>query len=72
MLENQNGVCAICNKPETKAVKGVVQRLVVDRAIADRRVRGLLCHSCKALLTWANDDPEMILGLQRYIERRDY
>lgn len=46
MLEEQNHVCAICEKPEWVKVRGKVKRLAVDHRHSDKKVRGLLCNNC--------------------------
>jgi len=60
MLEDQNGVCYICEKPEEKLFwkTGVVMRLAVDHDHAccpeggscGKCVRGLLCHLCNDII----------------------
>jgi ribosomal protein L34E len=45
-LKGQNNKCAICKRPENAKVKGKVQNFTVDHRHADKKVRGLLCHSC--------------------------
>lgn len=58
MLEKQKGLCAICNKPETKthARSKEVMPLSVDHCHATNRVRGLLCSQCNLMLGLAEDD----------------
>ena len=47
MFKQQNGVCAICGKPErVRKNTGVINRLSVDHDHKTGKVRGLLCHSC--------------------------
>jgi phage regulator Rha-like protein len=51
MLEHQEGVCAICGKPETvKSRKGEVLALAIDHDHATGKVRGLLCFRCNTTL----------------------
>lgn len=50
MLEKQNFVCAICNKPETRKRNGAVQSLCVDHDHSSGKVRGLLCFRCNLSL----------------------
>jgi hypothetical protein len=40
MVRQQNGVCAICGKPEPRG------NLVVDHCHKTNKVRKLLCHVC--------------------------
>jgi hypothetical protein len=42
ILENQGGVCWICERPER--IKN--RRLSVDHDHTDGKIRGLLCHFC--------------------------
>lgn len=66
MLASQNGVCAICKKPETHQSRGSeVQPLSVDHSHTTKRVRGLICDSCNKGIQAFRDDPELI---QRAIE----
>jgi hypothetical protein len=47
LLEAQQGVCAICKKPETvKNQKGEIRSLAVDHDHSTGQVRGLLCFRC--------------------------
>ena len=46
MLETQNGVCAICQQPETAMRNGKAKRLAIDHDHNTHVVRGLLCTLC--------------------------
>lgn len=46
MLKAQNGCCAICKRPDNKLNNGAHQHFTVDHRHSDKKVRGLLCHSC--------------------------
>jgi hypothetical protein len=52
MLEQQNGVCAICGKAETRVHNktGKVQPLGVDHNHTTGEIRELLCHNCNLLV----------------------
>lgn len=56
MLEAQNGVCAICNKPETHVKNGKIAMLAVDHCHTGGQVRGLLCVNCNQGLGQFKDD----------------
>lgn len=58
MFSKQNGLCAICEKPETK-LHGRTKKpmsLSVDHCHNSKKVRGLLCSQCNLMLGLANDD----------------
>lgn len=60
MYKSQNGLCKICNKPETRQRNGKVMNLVVDHCHNSNSVRGLLCHKCNCLIGYANDDKDIL------------
>jgi hypothetical protein len=78
MLATQNGVCAVCHKPETTTDKnGRVRRLSIDH---DRRccpgnescgkcIRELLCSNHNLMLGHAHDSPEELLAGVDYLKR---
>lgn len=69
MLKSQNGVCAICNKPEIKENKnGTIKRLGVDHCHKTREIRGLLCDKCNRGLGYYNDDPELLEKAALYLK----
>lgn len=43
---SQQGICAICGKPETRKQNGKETLLCVDHDHETGRIRGLLCHTC--------------------------
>lgn len=49
LFKQQNGTCAVCNKPE------VGKQLAVDHSHKTGKVRGLLCMSCNLLLRGIED-----------------
>lgn len=46
IYDEQGGVCAICNGPETVVMKGKIKALSVDHEHTTGHVRGLLCQTC--------------------------
>ena len=46
LLEQQNGLCAICKQPPDAGSKGRTWRLHVDHDHRTNEVRGLLCDNC--------------------------
>ncbi len=67
MIKRQNGVCAICHSPETKANQYRVQRLAVDHNHETGKVRALLCQKCNGGLGCFDDDPAMLAEAIRYL-----
>lgn len=69
MLEEQGGVCAICERPETRMNRsGTAQEvLCVDHDHETGEVRGLLCHDCNTALGKFGDDPQVILRAAAYL-----
>ena len=76
MLEKQNGVCAICGKPETKWQRRgscktpTPDSLHVDHSHATGKVRGLICNYCNLGIGALKDDPELLRKAASYIEER--
>jgi len=50
MLEEQNGVCAICKCEEKTKVQGNIRCLSIDHNHDTGEIRGLLCNRCNKLL----------------------
>jgi hypothetical protein len=62
MLKNQNGVCAICEKPPGK------RRLAVDHDHKTGAVRALLCSNCNHVLGNGLDNPDILRKAAEYLE----
>lgn len=61
ILKKQNGVCAICLKPETyKHQSGKIKELAVDHNHKTGEVRGLLCSRCNITLGLVDDNLEIL------------
>jgi len=62
ILEKQNGVCAICNKPETQHSypTGKVDSLRVDHNHKTNKIRGLLCSKCNFGISQFNDNIKLM------------
>ncbi len=70
MLAAQDGVCAICQQPETvNGRTGEVRLLSVDHDHETEEVRGLLCHMCNSLLALAQEDAEILKAARDYVMR---
>lgn len=68
-LVAQNGVCALCRRPETAVLKGKLKRLAVDHDHLTGKVRGLLCSQCNTSLGMFGDDPSRLRAAADYLER---
>ncbi len=66
ILAAQDGVCAICRKPET--AQGV-QYLGVDHCHRTGHVRGLLCNRCNLALGLLQDNPDLLREAALYLDR---
>lgn len=60
LLAQQNYVCAICLKIETRIINGEISSLVIDHSHIDNRIRGLLCQKCNSGLGMINDNIELL------------
>lgn len=60
MLEQQNGVCIICGKPEIRVQHGKVQPLTIDHNHETGKIRGLLCFKCNTAIGKLNDDVALL------------
>jgi hypothetical protein len=70
MFIQQEGLCAICRRPETGRYKGRIKSLAVDHDQASGRIRALLCQSCnKGIGAFRHDTARLraaIVYLNRY------
>lgn len=64
ILEEQNGVCYICEQEDTTA-------LAVDHNHKTKQVRGLLCRNCNRGLGLLQDNPKFLKKALQYLTR-DY
>ena len=68
VLEEQNGVCAICDLPETETNSIGTKWLCVDHNHATGKIRGLLCNKCNQALGCFRDDKDVMLKAILYLE----
>jgi|SRR5579864_829080 len=66
MLASQNGLCAICSRPETSARW---TRLSVDHNHTTKVLRGLLCHACNKSLGLMQDSQARLQSAIAYLNR---
>lgn len=71
MFDDQNGCCAICNKPETarNKISGAVLMLAVDHCHITGRVRGLLCGTCNPALGAFGDSIDQLQDAIDYLRK---
>lgn len=76
MLERQGGVCAICKKPETVKLNGVVKRLAIDhdrnccpdyKNCCGNCIRALLCSSCNWFVGQIEKRQELLPKVLNYL-----
>lgn len=71
LLESQNGVCAICQRPEVTPSGGTKRprSLAVDHDHGTGRVRALLCSHCNKALGCFMDSPAILDKAAEYLRR---
>lgn len=67
MLLAQNGVCAICFKPETSVVNGKIKPLAVDHCHNSDKIRGLLCARCNQAIGLLGEDVNVLTSAIDYL-----
>lgn len=67
LLNEQSGVCAICERPESVERGGKSEWLSVDHCHTTGKVRGLLCSQCNHAIGKLNDDPELMRRAISYL-----
>jgi len=70
MLDNQEGVCAICKGEERTRDTSTnkVRALAVDHCHDTGNVRGLLCRACNLALGFFKDNPDLLNRAIQYLE----
>ena len=69
MLEQQNGVCAICGQPEINKNRFGIIRLAVDHNHKTGKIRGLLCDKCNHFLGLAKENINILQNAINYLTR---
>lgn len=62
LFNNQDGLCAICQKREKQN-----KLLAVDHCHKTGKIRGLLCSVCNTAIGKLNDDPKLLDKAARYL-----
>jgi len=68
LIKQQNNLCAICKRPETRTYKGQLRKLCVDHAHKTQKVRALLCSKCNTALGMLYEDPTILTNMINYIK----
>lgn len=69
MHTKQEGLCAICNRPETMlGHKGTLVSLAVDHCHKTGKIRALLCRNCNTMLGGSRDNIDILLNAIRYLK----
>ena len=71
MSKVQNGLCAICKKPETKTNQYGKIRLSVDHCHESGKNRGLLCMNCNRALGLIGENLKTIHAMYEYIKNSE-
>ncbi len=69
MIDSQDNLCAICNKPETQVRQGLVIKLAVDHCHKTGIVRGLLCTKCNKGLGMFLDNSDNLIKASEYLNQ---
>jgi hypothetical protein len=68
LLEEQQGVCAVCGLPEISVRRGKLVPLCVDHDHQTGKVRGLLCSKCNAALGMLKESIDIAASLISYMK----
>lgn len=63
LVLEQNGCCAVCNKP--------TEKLCVDHCHESGKIRGLLCNTCNAGIGLLGDTAEALMNAATYLIERE-
>lgn len=67
--KSQNGLCAICDKPETTYLNGKLKKLAVDHdSRFPKSHRFLLCSNCNRALGLFRESPTILENAIAYVE----
>lgn len=69
MYDRQNGLCAICQEPETSVIYGRPKTLAIDHNHESGEVRGLLCSNCNNGLGRFRDDADLLYRAAEYVKK---
>lgn len=65
LLKEQNGLCAICGRPDRLG-----KSLAVDHDHKTKLIRGLLCQNCNQAIGLLDDSIDLLLAAVQYLDRK--
>ena len=65
----QQGLCAICKRPETGTRNGKIKKLAADHCHTANKPRELLCQNCNRALGLLEDNPDRMIAASEYIKK---
>lgn len=68
ILLKQNGSCAICKGQNTTTRNGKIKRFAIDHCHDTKKVRGLLCAFCNAVIGYARDNVSILESAIKYLK----
>lgn len=70
MFSSQNGLCKICQQPETIKARNCdyIKALSVDHCHKTGKIRGLLCDRCNKGIGYLKDSIELLQNAIRYLK----
>ena len=71
MLNNQNGVCAICKGTQTPSGRNIDAYLAVDHCHKTGKFRGILCRNCNVGIGNLQESKEILLSALKYLEANE-
>jgi hypothetical protein len=72
LLSRQNGVCAICKRPETSRRLGKLRQLGVDHSHSTGTNRGLLCSACNVAIGYFGESIELLEAAIKYLKKHTH
>ena len=69
MFEEQQGLCAVCKRPEQRMYKGKVKRIAIDHCHKSGKARELLCADCNTALGLLEDNIGRLQSCIEYLQK---
>lgn len=68
MSKKQNGLCYICDQPETSKLNGKIKNLAIDHNHSTGKIRKLLCDSCNKGIGHLKENVNIVQRVIKYLE----